>query len=319
MHAPFEKSVTRSDYALVDTPINRRIQQRQLSGHNIYPDSWLTRHEISFVEIEKKDLAYKGREGQSNGSPIVVEKYKLIFFTVQKTGCTVWKQLARRMMGLDDWRTGPTYPNKNTGLSYLYDYNITRANELMNDPTYTRAVFVRDPKERFVSAFLDKAINTDYVSKKCCRRMKDRRKKQHCIRESKNFTTFLLETSKNCKDTHWGPQSSRIQEKYLETLDFVGHLETAARDARLLLERIGAWEEHGKSGWGKFQNESIFQSNSNVIHKTGNGTKDSFGRLAQYFTPETEPVIERRFFEDYKRAVFGLPLKKIQFLKTSTS
>jgi hypothetical protein len=88
-------------------------------------------------------------------------------------------------------------------------------------------------------------------------------------------------------------------------------LETAADDARVLLQRIGAWEEYGKSGWGTNGNESIFESTSNVKHKTGNGTGDSHSRLAQYYTPESERIIEQRFASDYSK--FSLPLKKIQF------
>jgi hypothetical protein len=102
-----------------------------------------------------------------------------------------------------------------------------------------------------------------------------------------------------------------VEDKYVKTLDFVGHLETAAEDARVLLKRIGAWEEYGKSGWGKYANESIFESTSNVMHKTGNGTEDSYSRLAQYYTPELERTIERRFASDYSK--YGLPLKKVQF------
>jgi hypothetical protein len=53
------------------------------------------------VKVKKRDFIYNAKIG--NSSPIVIEKYKLIFFTIQKTGCTVWKQLSRRMMGLEDW------------------------------------------------------------------------------------------------------------------------------------------------------------------------------------------------------------------------
>ena len=55
-------------------------------------------------------------------SPIIIESHKLIFFTIQKVGCTVFKQLFRRMLGYDNWRNSgkglPHNPQMN-GLQYL--------------------------------------------------------------------------------------------------------------------------------------------------------------------------------------------------------
>jgi len=238
-------------------------------------------------------------------SPIVHEKFRLIFFPIQKVGCTVWKQLLRRMLGLADWRTGRTW-GRNTGLKYLADYHLKRATELMNDPLYTRTVFLRDPKERFLSAFADKAIRTDYFYRKCLRRC---RPSARCRINSQNFSYFVEITRKHCKDTHWGSQSANVESKYLHTLDFVGHLETAETDARTVLKHIGAWEQYGKYGWGKYGNESIFASTSFVKHKTSLGT--SYERLKKHYTPEIENEIEDRFAEDYKRTAYGLQLKRI--------
>jgi hypothetical protein len=76
----------------------------------------------------------------------------------------------------------------------------------MNDPTYTRAVFVRDPKERFVSAFLDKAVHTPYFYRMCCSHKKPHLNRVTYRDEGKNFTGFVEKTLE-CIDTHWGPQS----------------------------------------------------------------------------------------------------------------
>jgi hypothetical protein len=112
------------------------------------------------------------------------------------------------------------------------------------------------------------------------------------------------------------PQSTtgRLEPKYVPLLDFVGHLESAFEDAKRLLQRVGAWEEHGKTGWGLHGNESIFQSKSYVKHKTSNitsGSKDRF--LARYYTPELEEEIEKRFQGDYRTSMYNLTLKKIDF------
>jgi hypothetical protein len=248
-----------------------------------------------------------------NAAPIVVEKYKFIFFTIRKNGCTVWKQNTRRMMGYEDWRTKePAFPGDN-GLVYLHHYNLSQATMLMNSPDYTRAIFVRDPKERFLSAFLDKAVQQDYFEQQCCqKRLKRKVPMDVCREKSQTFNGFVKMT-RLCKDTHWGPQWKRMEAKYFQTLDFVGHLETAAQDAKRLLQKIGAWEEHGKSGWGLYGNESIFESTSFVKHKTGNGTTDSRDRLSKYYTLELDTEIEERFARDYTIPEYGLALQKIQY------
>ena len=64
--------------------------------------SWRERRKPR-VEIHMNDKVMNRR---SYASPIVLEDYKFIFFPIQKTGCTVWKQLFRRISGFQDWRTG---------------------------------------------------------------------------------------------------------------------------------------------------------------------------------------------------------------------
>ena len=113
-------------------------------------------------------------------SPVVLEKFRLIFFTIPKTGTTVFKQLFRRMMGYENWNHVdeiwpyplPHNPNNN-GLVYLYDFPIATANEMMTSPSWTRAIFVRDPIERVLSAYIEKALRTaadhNYIREHCCK------------------------------------------------------------------------------------------------------------------------------------------------------
>ena len=57
------------------------------------------------------------------------------------------------MMGASNWRVEgnaarlPWNPKCN-GLKYLYDYNLTTANHMLTASDWTRAIFVREPKEQ---------------------------------------------------------------------------------------------------------------------------------------------------------------------------
>lgn len=106
-------------------------------------------------------------------SPIVLEEFQLVFFTVPKVGTTVFKQLFRRMMGIQNWTsTDGELPHnpKSNGLKYLYDYTLATANEMLTSPNWTRAIFVRDPESRVLSAYLDKVLHDhgEYIMRHCC-------------------------------------------------------------------------------------------------------------------------------------------------------
>ena len=98
-------------------------------------------------------------------SPIVVEKYKLIFFLVPGIEENMFLRLLRRMMGLDDWQqfNATTTTPSQQGLVHLYDFDVKKASKLMTDSRYTRAIFVGDPKERAFQAF-----NNSKLKLECC-------------------------------------------------------------------------------------------------------------------------------------------------------
>ena len=279
-----------------------------------------------FVNVSKFDTIM----GPKWKAPIVIPEYKLIFFTIQKNGCTVWKQLFRKMVGFKDWRTAQhkTMALRLSGLQTLRNFTVADATEMINSPLWTKAIMLRDPKDRFVSSYLDKAIKTNYVRKFCCHKKIDGTKNplklQQCVDQSQTLEGFLNITMW-CNDGHWLPQSKRTDLKYFPFLNFVGYLETASTDAEVLLRRIGAWEDHGQAGWGISGNESIFQSTSNVKHKTAEEKEDtdssstrpkraqhSNHRLQKYITtPQLEKQIELKYAKDYEIPEFNLTLVRI--------
>jgi len=153
-----------------------------------------------------------------DSAPIVLDEYKLVFFTIPKAGCTIWKQLFRRMMGFKNWQKQsqandvkelPHNPKFN-GLTYLHHYSLEEASQIMTSREWTRAIFVRDPKERFLSAFLDKALSNGgvHVQKKCC-------PNGECKKDAQTFPGFInLVFKGGCKNPHWNPQNNRMENKY---------------------------------------------------------------------------------------------------------
>jgi hypothetical protein len=255
------------------------------------------------------------QRGPWDGAPVVIESHHLIFFTTPKIGCTVFKMLFRRMMHIPDWSDHATNNSSSdrihdpdlNGLRYLYDYPEHTAQSMVTSRNWTKAVFVRDPKTRLLSAYLDKAINTDYMLRHCCRHFQLKRVLP-CRREglllSRNitFADFVYRVIPICRDPHWEAQANRIPHKYWTRIDFIGHMESIAADTKRLLERIGAWDTYGKTGW---KGGSIF-AGTDVSHAT-----DSGARLREYYTPELETAVEEFYKMDYEHPLFNLTRSKI--------
>ncbi|GKY92601.1 hypothetical protein MPSEU_000230200 [Mayamaea pseudoterrestris] len=110
--------------------------------------------------------------GPWDAAPIVLERYQLLLFTIPKVGCTLLKTFCRRVMGYQDWRDDvhplPHAPKRN-GLSYLYDYPPSVADGMLTSNEWTRAMIVREPLERLLSAYLDKGVQNQYMQFHCCR------------------------------------------------------------------------------------------------------------------------------------------------------
>lgn len=253
------------------------------------------------LQVLPGDYIYYKNEDSWDSSPIVVESHKLIFFTVPKVGCTVWKQLFRRMKHFEDWKTQekglPHDPFLN-GLSYLNDFTVDEATVMMKSPEWTRAMMVRDPKQRLLSAFVDKSVRNDHehIRLHCC-------KDGSCIKDAQTVAGFLR-LCRRCSDDHWRPQNDRMEAKYWPYIDSILHIETAAEDAKALLQNIGAWDEYGATGWGKSGNLPIFQRQNGGEHSNFVETQ-----VWKWYTPQIEQQVVRFYQQDYEHPLFQFNAK----------
>ena len=227
----------------------------------------------------------------------------------------------------------------------------------MTSPSWTRAIFVRDPKERLLSAYLDRidSLSGEYGARACCRKhlpvmkfwngtvegwvrcvykeakanganssrfdsstestttrcnlLRGRRKFEgskaaiQCVSNLSTFARFVDQICDlGCSDPHWVPQSQVVDEPFWPYINFVGHLDTAAKDMeRLFRSRLGkagedAWQKYGASGWGKYGNESMFQGSSTLSHSMSSKTKhDTF-----YSAPGVENKVRSWYQDDYQ-------------------
>lgn len=246
------------------------------------------------------------------GPPVVLEEYNLIFFATAKVACTTWFQLFRRMMGRQDWQLEdykkliPWNPKPN-GLRYLYDYDLATASAMMTSPDWTRAIFVREPKERFLSAYLNKAIEDHgYVKKKCCPHT------GKCAEAAKRSPEGFLNLMHACDNAHWMPQSRRMEAKHWKYINFVGHQETVQRDSERLLRQVGAWEKYGSTGWGggATGNRPIFHVAAGGQGRHHATNASNLQKMRDYIDQDLEMKLDMFYASDYAHPV--LNISKIQ-------
>jgi hypothetical protein len=273
-----------------------------------------------FSQLDRSDPIFQRIYWDND--PVVIEKYKLLFFTVPKNSCTEWKRLFRRMMNYSNWNlVSPHNPDSN-GLRYLGHYSNRQQIEFMTSPNWTRAIFVREPMERLLSGFLEKAYGPDpYILRHCCGNQMVtplqrytgndiyRRQCQVLYQLGRNgtqptpqdfpFQTFVEAFMVRCKDPHWLPQSNRLRPRNWQHINFVGHFDTLEEDARSLLEKIGAWQNYGVTGWGIHGNLSMFQRNL-ARHSTSAKSQQN-----EFYTPQVLDRVLAYLKPDYDHILFN--------------
>jgi len=112
----------------------------------------------------------------------------------------------------------------------------TLAREMLDDPTWTKAVFFRNPLERLVSAYEDKIARNGYTQRIFKIGSLDQRKEDRYVLSFSEFVDKIAvpKDSSNCSiptglsvctDPHWKPQLMTCGLDYLlPKFDFVGNL-----------------------------------------------------------------------------------------------
>jgi hypothetical protein len=234
--------------------------------------------------------------------PIVNVEFKIIFFQVAKTATTQFTRLFMRLADNPQWNDDSfdVHSRENNNLTYLYDFSLEEAEQMMINDEWEKVIFVRHPKPRMLSAFLDKAVHhSKHFERSTCQvyASKGGGNLKECIRLHENFEFFLkkITTSLN-QNVHWRSITSRIDEKWWPKISFVGNMEHLSRDTENLLKSrknsngVTAFARTGKTGL----------SEKSEQHKT-----DSNKKLARYYTPELERFIEKRYEDDLKSQYFS--------------
>lgn len=179
----------------------------------------------------------------------VEDKHKVLYCEVPKAGCSNWKRILMVLNGLAPSAYNISHDAVHYGkhLKKLDSFDLKGIYTRLN--TYTKAVFVRDPMERLVSAFRDKfehpnsyyhpvfgkAIIKKYRPNACEKALNNGSGVKF-----KEFVHYLLDSHRPVgMDIHW-EKVSKLCYPCLINYDFVGKFETLEEDANYFLQLIGA-------------------------------------------------------------------------------
>ncbi len=263
----------------------------------------LTKPTVDGVLLKHNDTIYQNNDW--DGAPIVVEKHKLVFFTLPRVGDTKWKQAFRRMEGHSDWNviggsTGLPHDPHHNGLKYLYDFPIEEAETIMTSPNWTRAIFVRSPKDRFLSVYWHMRNNPSEIVSRCCPH------DSGCSRNLNSLLDFVKYVQTSCFSAHWAPYVERFDTKWWKHMDFVGRLEESHLDAERLLRKIDAWQSIGRTGWGERGDEAIYVKAENAF--------ESAHRAVGEYTWEADKVLNEYYKADYENPYLNFTSNKLFIL-----
>jgi hypothetical protein len=233
---------------------------------------------------------------------------KLIFCGIPKSGISEWIKFFRFAFGAQDYLSFAHFKSDRAQF-FVRSLTMEKAKELLNDPTWTRAVFFREPAERLLSAYLNK--------------IEGGKPTEH------NFTDWVDEitTQKDakcgspglnaCTDPHWTPQLMTCGLDYLlPSWDFIGTFEHIAEHTKLLLERVGLWDNFGakfddasdyKTGGGRCHvappirasNYSALGFNQRGTSKGQSNAAGAQNKFDKYYTPELLGKVRELYALDY--------------------
>ena len=247
----------------IKLPSSGKSQVHEAQGDaNHHPNSNSNSNSRYPLLVEEGDSIYMGGKtshSKFDSAPIVDEEHKLLFFSTPKVACTTFKFLFRRIAGVQDWDTQgggdaknnlPHNPKYNN-LKYLWDYPIEEANEMMTNPAWTKAMFVRDPKTRFLSAFLDKAVGNygSFVTEFCCFGATQ----CHADHNNKNnLPKSVIGAIKTCQVESWDSRRSQIVPKWLEDQPCCKEFKECQETIMTVEGFLETIQDCKNGHWGKF-------------------------------------------------------------------
>lgn len=249
---------------------------------------WQNFHQPARTNMKARDFSRFNHGSNFNGLYVNTEN-NFAFCTIEKNAGSKWNAIFRKI------ETG--------NLSYNEpEYHIThesfspkKAARVFQDPSSIRAVFVRDPLERFLSSFLDTCFGHDCKNSLCIVQRNESMLGQPIT--FKSAVLALKHADVAHIDEHWKLQAKSCElDQRIDEFNVIGVMkgDTFSQDATCLLDRarLSLFNTRGsKEGSRSFFNLDHFRD-------------DNVAFLKKFYTPEAARAVYNKFKLDYE--TFGI-------------
>ena len=214
---------------------------------------------------------------------------RFAFCSIEKVGCSMWDTLLPKIAS----------HNQSALKNYDIKDGVTSLEDLetvFNEPNSVRAVFVREPLSRFVSAFLDKCFGNECTDEHCYARPQDMLGKPISF---SRIWRWMLRNEPASLNGHWTLQSEHCQLRTrIKEYNWIGLMtkETFAHDSRCILERAGL---EGFDTTGDGSGTPLFTPSPQGANKAEEDV------LKKLFTPEAARSLIAHLHADYE--TFNFP------------
>lgn len=184
----------------------------------------------SGVSIEQPKKGWRLREGARLNEVLVVPSLKLVFCFIPKNACTQFNRLMNALNGIGEQWDGDICSKRDPNYRSTMYGNFTARDleSALNDPTWTKATFLRDPLERMVSAYISKCVRPRECGS--CMGLETSDSEDPEIAQ-------LADTLEYTGDAHFLPQSSLCGGlgDNIGAYDFIGHI---SRDSQAVAKQV---------------------------------------------------------------------------------
>jgi len=232
--------------------------------------------------------------------------HKFAMCNIQKIGCTAWSHIEAKLWNDDPDLLLPTafYDVRRESFGVV---GREKATELFLDDNAVKAVFLRDPLARFVSAFLNKCFTEHCASELCYARPREMKG------EAIDFGTaiqWMLKQDPSKVNGHWSLQSEHCGlKRRLREFNLVGLYthETLGDDASCVMEVAGI-DKFNVMGGGS--TERYWRAGARNTYKSSeekSALTNETVVLKKMFSRESAIRLKAKFAEDYSLFNFPYP------------
>lgn len=204
---------------------------------------------------------------------IVIEDLKLLFCFIPKISCTTWKRVLHRVQHNGTALEGNPHLYRNNKLSVLQNYTPAERKTILD--TYYKAMFVREPFARLLSAFKNKV---EWRGVERYRLFNSSLPDEDLLKNK--FPTFVRyvvshKPTSRTINQHWRSyeQMCPCEVNY----DFIGHFENLGQEATHLLKTIGV--DH----YVTFPEYHSSKSRPYLLEYYSKLTRDDIFRLGKFY------------------------------------